>query len=302
MKEKCLRPGANGLDWNGKIYIHWDRMQDPLSWKKPKRIAAGLMGDPFHPAMTTEALNLAFVTMVEASRHEFYLLTKRPVSAKEYVSRPKLRETIMKLTGQDCKEWPPKNILIGATIENQVAAEISQADMQAIANLGWRTFVSYEPAIGPVDWEKFTFLKWLIAGGEKGPRPAHPDWIRKARDWCKAKRIPFHFKGWGKYMPIQSNYGGCDHPASSGMEYCQDLNIDKIWKCDLCQTMHGLEVGGTREKTVTFSDMCQEVYGAGAPFDLGLCPTKRTKELLKQSGFRSEFRMLDGAEYLEFPN
>jgi protein gp37 len=80
-------------------------------------------------------------------------------------------------------------------------------------------FVSYEPALGPVDFTRvrnpggessfgpmsaFSFgLSWVIAGGESGPRarPAHPDWFRSVRDQCRRAGVPFLFKQWGEWAP-----------------------------------------------------------------------------------------------------
>lgn len=49
-------------------------------------------------------------------------------------------------------------------------------------------------------------LRWLggkldlvIAGGENGPRPMHPDWARSLRDQCAAAGVPFFFKQWGSW-------------------------------------------------------------------------------------------------------
>jgi protein gp37 len=63
--------------------------------------------------------------------------------------------------------------------------------------------VSYEPALGGVDWSGWEFLDWMICGYESGPqaRPGHPDWARHARDFCQTHSIPFFFKQWGEWTP-----------------------------------------------------------------------------------------------------
>ena len=52
-------------------------------------------------------------------------------------------------------------------------------------------------------------LNWIIAGGESGPgaRPMHPDWARSVRDQCQAAGVPFFFKQWGEWGPVDQ-YGG----------------------------------------------------------------------------------------------
>ena len=49
-------------------------------------------------------------------------------------------------------------------------------------------------------------LDWVICGGETGPgaRPMHPDWVRSLRDQCRAAGVPFLFKQWGEWRPLES--------------------------------------------------------------------------------------------------
>jgi hypothetical protein len=85
--------------------------------------------------------------------------------------------------------------------------------METLAEFGFTTFVSYEPALGPVDWAGWTFLRQLISGGESGPRPSHPDWHRAARDWCETHGIAYCFKQWGTWAPASPPLpiaGTCD--------------------------------------------------------------------------------------------
>jgi protein gp37 len=42
-------------------------------------------------------------------------------------------------------------------------------------------------------------LGWVIGGGESGPRPMHPDWVRSLRDQCASAGVPFLFKQWGSW-------------------------------------------------------------------------------------------------------
>jgi hypothetical protein len=78
--------------------------------------------------------------------------------------------------------------------------------MERIAAAGWKTFVSYEPALGPVDWTGWEFLKQLISGGESGhkARPSHPDWHRGARDFADKHGIAYLFKQHGEFLPVET--------------------------------------------------------------------------------------------------
>jgi protein gp37 len=114
------------------------------------------------------------------------------------------------------------------TVVNQDEAD---RDVPKLLNLPmagnqWRG-VSYEPALGPIDWTMIgadstgeadalrglTFcqgrneprehakLDFIICGGESGDeaRPMHPDWARQTRDQCAAAGTAFLFKQWGEW-------------------------------------------------------------------------------------------------------
>jgi protein gp37 len=102
--------------------------------------------------------------------------------------------------------WPNvfHNIWVGVSVEDQRRADERRDNLGALADMGWTTFVSYEPALGPVDWNGWEFLRWLISGGESGrdARPNHPDWHRAARDFCARNGIPYFFKQWGSHRVV----------------------------------------------------------------------------------------------------
>jgi protein gp37 len=73
--------------------------------------------------------------------------------------------------------------------------------------------VSYEPALGIIDWIKIASyvhrgiisydqpnfprgLDWVIMGCESGPnrRPMDIEWARSMRDQCQAANVPFFLK------------------------------------------------------------------------------------------------------------
>lgn len=99
--------------------------------------------------------------------------------------------------------WPDffRNIWLGVSVEDQTRADQRRAAMAALADKGWLTWVSYEPALGPVDWKGWEFARWIVSGGESGDgaRPTHPEWHRATRDFCAAHEIAFLFKQWGAW-------------------------------------------------------------------------------------------------------
>lgn len=123
-------------------------------------------------------------------RHDidFVLLTKRPANMLAFVAG----------------SAPLENVLLGTSVENQRRADERRDTMCELARRGWKTMVSYEPALGIVDWSRWWFLRWLIAGGESGnqARPTSVEAMRFARDFCLRMKIPFFFKQWGEWAPV----------------------------------------------------------------------------------------------------
>ena len=103
------------------------------------------------------------------------------------------------------------HIWLGVSVEDQKTAD--QRIPLLLQTPAVVRFVSYEPALGPVDFSPYlpiesiggvemeNWLHWIITGGESGPnaRPMHPDWARSARDQCQAAGIQFFFKQVGEW-------------------------------------------------------------------------------------------------------
>lgn len=220
------RFGARYPDGFGTVTRHPDRLEIPLRWKKPRRIFVCSMSDLFHSAVPDSFLGLVFGVMALLPRHTFQVLTKRAQRMAEW-SRGVMHYPNGDQSQRPVPGWPP-NVRLGVTVEDQATAdERIPLLLQTPAAV---RFVSYEPALGPVDFTRLTILEplpphgpgvWLnaltghvagpddmiahldqiIVGGETGPgaRPMHPDWPRSVRDQCKAAGVAFHFKQWGEW-------------------------------------------------------------------------------------------------------
>ncbi len=207
------------------IQFFTDRFLQPLSWKKPRRIFVNSMSDLFHESTPFEFIEKIWATMAMCPQHTFQILTKRPARALEFFEWEK---TSMKAAGLD--EWwkglvTLPNVQIGVSVENQAAAD-ERIPLLAKIPAAWR-FLSCEPLLGPLDlepWLPFSleevgeilegggeiacspfFIDWVIVGGEsgKGARPMCLDWARSLRDQTKAAGVPFFFKQWGEWAPIE---------------------------------------------------------------------------------------------------
>lgn len=61
----------------GDVQLHMDRLEEPLHWRKPRRIFVNSMSDLFHEAVPDEFISRVFDVMWKCPQHTFFVLTKR---------------------------------------------------------------------------------------------------------------------------------------------------------------------------------------------------------------------------------
>ena len=161
-----------------------ERLTQPLSWKRPRRVFVNSMSDLFHKEIPTAYIDQVFGTMEAAEHHVFQILTKRSSLMKNYMQR-------RYVTG-----LAPSHIWCGVSVEDHTAiARIRH--LQAVpASI---RFLSIEPLLGPVGDIDLKGISWVIVGGESGPyaRPMQQRWVIEIRDLCERKGVDFFFKQWG---------------------------------------------------------------------------------------------------------
>src|SRR6266536_3941321 len=60
------------------LTLHWDVLERPLGWRRPRLVFVNSMSDLFHPRVPAAFIARAFDVMAEAEQHTFQILTKRP--------------------------------------------------------------------------------------------------------------------------------------------------------------------------------------------------------------------------------
>lgn len=182
-------------------------LSKPLGWKRPRRVFVNSMSDLFHEEIPFGYLLRVFNVMAQRPEHTFQILTKRMERARDAleVMDGHLRRAMEKGTPYvalaqaiRADEWPLRNVLIGPTVENQAMADRRLPVLANIKAMGWRTMVSYEPALGPVEishWLPIA-IDWLICGGESGPkrRPFDHAWARSVLQQARDAGVPFFMK------------------------------------------------------------------------------------------------------------
>lgn len=148
--------------FNGVVKCHPDRLDQPLRWRKPRRIFVNSMSDLFHDCVDEEYITAVFNTMLIAKRHTFIVLTKRPERMKDFIHKwVDCTNTAEVYTGLDAStrpcgyglpgvtRTPPSNVWLGVSIEDQATADKRiplLLDTPAAVRL-----LSIEPCLGPID-------------------------------------------------------------------------------------------------------------------------------------------------------
>ncbi len=140
------------------VVCHPDRLEQPLHWRKPRRVFVNSMSDLFHESVPDEFIDQVFKVMAHAPKHTFQILTKRPERMRRIV--PVIRN-----------HYPDRldHVWLGVAVEDQATAvERIPLLLQTPAAV---RFVSIEPMLGPVDLSKWLppsnpHLDWVICGGE----------------------------------------------------------------------------------------------------------------------------------------
>jgi len=180
-----------------RVTVHHERFEEPLRWKKPRRIFVCSMGDFFHANISTAVIDALLEIMAACPQHTFMVLTKRPENIEPKLYTVTLGNPCRELGGGD---YLP-NLWLGVTVENQKRAdERLPYLLRCPAKV---RFVSIEPMLGPVDLEKLHGVDHVICGGETGPgaRLMQVEWARELRDQCNDFGVPFFFKKMGGGRP-----------------------------------------------------------------------------------------------------
>lgn len=237
--ESLNRWVGTGLPYNravsrGNLDIFLDEkvLTQPLRWKQPRRIFVCSMTDLFGEFVTDEMIDRVLAVMMLSPRHTFQVLTKRAQRMRDYFAAPDLYRRILRVADHELRPARPQLagigisnpadaafrrwIWLGVSVEDQATAdERIPLLLQTPAVVRW---VSYEPALGPVDFTRIPMdggapaesdrylgtarglylnplrdtpgshdaLDWIVVGGESGPgaRPFDLEWARAVLRQC----------------------------------------------------------------------------------------------------------------------
>jgi protein gp37 len=162
--------------WNRPY--RWNR--DAWAAKEPARVFCASLADVFEDAPGPNRWRPELFKIVRVTPWlDWQFLTKRP-------------ENFSRMLPDDWGNgWC--NVWLGTSIEDNRVIERAEHLTATPAGVH---FISYEPAIGPLDELSLDHIEWMIVGGESGPkyRPMDLDWARDMRRRCYGTQTAFFFK------------------------------------------------------------------------------------------------------------
>jgi protein gp37 len=250
IEEGKADPEKNKMFWNDmtdELLDFWpDEFLDQL-WA-----VRALTPNLIHQVLTKRAERLCRYLTGDGHKARHYRIESIRLDG-DVARRSDIRCEIVKRGGREGYEhieglqWPLKNVHLGVSVEDQnTADERIPWLLRAPGAVRW---VSYEPALGPVDFEATPAgdilslcegcgdtgndgtgaangcelceglgrLNWIVVGGESGPgaRPFNVQWARDTISQCKAARVPVFVKQLGKQPREHGYYLGGDYGFKS---------------------------------------------------------------------------------------
>lgn len=211
-----VKRDANGRPaWTGEVAFVPERLDDPIHWRRSRRIFVNSQSDLFHENLGAHHIAEIFAVMAIASQHSFQVLTKRAKRMQELVCDASFIAMVSeKVRARDFHgraarmEWPLDNVWLGVSVEDAKRAE--QRIPVLLDTPAAVRFLSMEPLLEAVDltpwlevWSTRKIgaseLSWVIVGGESGPtaRPFHVDWARSIVEACRKTGVACFVKQLG---------------------------------------------------------------------------------------------------------
>lgn len=157
-----------------ETFVDYPTLIAPLHWKKRRMVFVCSMTDLFGEWVSDEQIVQVFAVMYECQWHTFQVLTKRADRMQRFLTSPHVREEIAtaayalalqrkpeiaELVSRDdtlgdvCDSWPFDHVWLGISAEDQERFD-ERAEHLSRTPAAVR-FISYEPALGPIDAEKY---------------------------------------------------------------------------------------------------------------------------------------------------
>lgn len=173
--------------------FHPDRLDQPLHWKKPRRIGVCFMGDWMDDQVESAWIYQILEVIAACPQHQFFTLTKQPqnLTVSEWWLGDRHYQGVLP------NLWNGVSCLTQADIDRMVPA---------LLRISGKKWISAEPMMGPMDFSDgplnpyslsdLSQINLMVLGCHSNPRryPCKIEWIESAVEQCKAAGVKIFIK------------------------------------------------------------------------------------------------------------
>jgi protein gp37 len=153
---------------------HPERLKEPLQVAERSRIFVCSMSDPFGDWVDPAWLDKMMDVMGSTHWQRFLLLTKAPQNIHRKLYELTEANPLRELGGND---YLP-NVWLGCTLTGAPGESDPSWAMLELRHIGWHTFVSVEPLLGPINPAWYSWAEWIIVGAQTNPDiPPKEEWL-----------------------------------------------------------------------------------------------------------------------------
>jgi protein gp37 len=170
-----------GPVWTGEVRFNQAWLDQPLRWRRKRRIFVCAHGDLFAEGVPDAWIDRVFAVMALAPQHVFIVLTKRAARMREYLAaenrafdddrvrdpprstRQMIAQEMLPLIDRGTvgealdacngvgrgSSWPLPNVWLGVSVEDQQRAD--ERIPELLATPAAKHLISAEPLLGPID-------------------------------------------------------------------------------------------------------------------------------------------------------
>lgn len=181
MARRLHAMGAPGYENQFTLALHENRLNQPLTRKKPTTYFVNSMSDLFHEDVPDTFLDRVFSIIKATPQHTYQILTKRAERLPEYFS----------------KRMCPQNVWLGVSVEDR---KYGVPRIGYLRKVDTRIrFLSIEPLLEDLGRIDLRDIHWVIVGGESGhkARPMRQEWAENVQAQAEVAGAAFFFKQWG---------------------------------------------------------------------------------------------------------
>lgn len=225
---------GDGLPRHRTSASNW---KGPTEWNRnaPLSVFAGRSG--FWPVFCASLADVFDNEIPAAWRYDLWDLIEWTPRLTWYLVTKRVGNVNLMVPEAWRRDGFPPNVRIIATIVNQ---EEAGRDIPKLLALPCKNGISYEPALGPVDWDEYVCSPlamdgWIIIGGEsrQGGHQARPfdlSWARSTIRQCRVAKMAVFCKQLGSVQIHPEGarspaYATKDRAGADPAEWPADLNV-----------------------------------------------------------------------------